>query len=515
MKSSKIKPKKSAQQHANQKVLKVAVIVVAVIVVLSILFLLPKKQFAGKATGIPLYGPFLEVGTAGVPFVESYWDPFTGKNISEITDKDTFGVPVTINIGEHKSVAYRFKLKYPKDLLSIYYLNCNDYNALTPNLSTNPYMIINHGSCDNSKGELIVERAWLCNEDCSNAITQSKGFFGMGGFSNLSALEAVMFDVKNLPEDQEEVTAKLEFEEFTVLDLETNENLIKEIKNAEIKIVKGKEGVPSGCSKTNAELCLNKKDCFKEKLLWDPGELKCYSSCPSEKAQIEYLGVCRTPAYECNDSDVALANDNGADLQTKYYVNYQVKGTATGTALWSDNTEETDNCWNTTHIMEKYCFVVYNSYKYIGGTMEQCPSGTICEAGKCAKEKLLVASPITIQLIPKSGNIGELMTSLQAGSLSANNEYLVNVTINPNVALPADHLVLVLANYNGSIQKTQNFGTYPALEIGKAESSLFNTLITASSGSVTFEVLVWSSLPSPDETFTPLMDKAAVTYVVK
>lgn len=432
MKSSKTK--KSTPQHANQKALKVAVIVVAIIVVLSVLFLLPKKQFAGKAVS---FGELGATATAGIGTVSG-----------EAAMGEVLSVPILVNLGDKKSVAASFKLKYPADLLLP---DCSKTfksveTLVTPTSEIEKTLGVKEQvECGGEGGGIITFNvAWLCNADCSNVLTGKK------------ELARIDFQVKPFPEGANApLPAKLEFEEFKVLDLEDNINLVSSPVGSDLTLIADKESA-----------------CGNNKL--DAGE-------------------------ECDGT--LFPEGHSSDCKGYGFVD--------GTAACKDCKVDYPAC---TYSKEgEACLTL----TYLDGSSGSnvCGSGLKCEGGKCLKEK--PPAPILIQLIPQTGSLTELTNELSTGKISANNEYLINVTITPTSALPANHLVLVTANYNGTIQKDRKMGTYPALEVGKTENSLSNTLITASDGSVTFEVLVWSSLPSPDEAFTPLMEKAAVTYAIK
>jgi hypothetical protein len=189
------------------KMLLIAIVAIVAVIGLVVLLFFMQGPFAGKAIE---FGEALP-NEAGIFAVG---DHKIGDGLIDI--------PITLNLGDNsnqnpaKSTAISFEL--PFDRTKLRPIDC----ALADATLRNYYFVDRKDlslvkSCSTQGGKITLEYAWLCNEDCSNALTQ----------------EDLVF--RFTPQIVGEHT--LDFTHFDVYDIETGEDLIGEGTSGVIKIV--------------------------------------------------------------------------------------------------------------------------------------------------------------------------------------------------------------------------------------------------------------------------------------
>lgn len=379
-----------ADKSAARKPLIIAGITIVVLVAVTLALFFVDIQTAGKAiaTGkasLNQGGIFLDEATEEV-----------GKVLS---------IPVKVNIGDKKSVAFEFEYESEEGVSSVGdgWVDLAPIAELLVPDGVSPVTVQKYLMKTN-KGKGAVKVAWLCADaDCSNALTGEKIIATLQLVGVAEGLSAITFT------------------SFNVYDLETNADLIKDGAAAEIVITKKEEALEcaSQCDVTKTKCFAEnpgekscqaerdkcvltcRQDCNSLGLFWGAVDEKCYSSCPTGTVPLDVspgVKVCRAPSSECTDTDIISVNDGGSDLQKKYYVNYNVKGTVSGMGLWNDEkTTKTDGCFSATEVAENYCMVL-GDYKYWGGEIKSCPSGTTCQDGACVLSPLSVCDATHLSL---------------------------------------------------------------------------------------------------------------------
>jgi len=374
-----------ADKSAARKPLIVALVTIVLLVGITLLLFFVNIKTAGHAISI---GTAAQVGQAGIFLTEATEE--VGKS---------FTIPIKANLGDKKSVAFKFSFTYDTGLS----LNPQSDNGVFGPLSMVSLksnllpgdegvgVIEEVISNDNTK-TVTAEFSWFCADvECSNALTGSDVTLATVSFTGAAAgsssIKFNYFDVIDLATGEDLVKGDGSATSITIMEKTvTDAECVAQCDSVQIQCAADNPGENSCYDDRNSCALHCRQVCNDNNFWWGVVDDKCYSSCPSQTVPIDVspgVRVCRTPSFECTDTDTALVNDNGVSLEKNYYVNYKVKGTVGGIGLWNDKDKtETDSCWDATSIAEGYCFVS-GEYKYFGGEIKNCPSGTSCQDGAC------------------------------------------------------------------------------------------------------------------------------------
>ncbi len=525
-----------ADKSAARKPLIVALVTIVLLVGITLLLFFVNVKTAGHAISI---GKAAQVGQAGI---------FLSDNTEEVGK--SFTIPIKANLGQKKSVAFKFSFTYDPGLslnpqsgdgvfgpplfssLKANLLPGNEGVAITEEVYSN----------DNTK-TVTAEFSWLCADvDCSNALTGSDVTLATVSFSGAVA-----------------GSSSIKFNYFDVIDLATGGDIVKGDGSGATVVIK------EPCSASNVAVC-TPKDCTTNKLFWYDNachtEQQKISGCTQDSECVAgeacQNGAC-VAAGVTPKVDGSACVDNSECASSLCVTNLCTAASvcdATHPALCTtvDQCHTANVFWNAKNTLSAdgwvgACVTVCpadapadatnNCVKYEGAApCDKNNPATCTTPVDCNKEGLLWTTETnTCSVCPAQTTFDPVTASCVAvqvtkikiellnpsnvavasdAQIAAATKYTVKATITPGIDLPKDHLVLISVYY-GDEMKTSFVDHKPEVTADGQEVIQFTHDVAPDfQGNLKVKAYVWNNWPLPTGAFDALIPEGgSETYTVQ
>ncbi len=265
------------------------------------------------------------------------------------------------------------------------------------------------------------------------------------------------------------------------------------------------------CDETHLENCKTPTDCVTASGSWNQLQSICQSNVPIDVCDVTHPDLCKDQP-SCTEARLLWYNTCVATCPAD-----AKEGTATAadgstyqtcipTAAGLDKCTKDNLVKCTTQETCNNAGLLWTA----PNTCSACPTGMELnqETKLCASA---VKKKIQIELLDTNK-----ITVAKASKLKAKDKYTVKVTIAPETALPADHLVLVRISY-GSVVKTTFVDKKAAVTATGLEQIEFTHDVAPDfTGDLKVDVLVWNNWPSKTVPFAALIPEGgSETYTVE